>query len=458
MPGRFNPKAIHFVHPEPLVPGPPVFPVFLPFAGCPERCRYCAQDIQTGTRPAALAGILEGAGRALELRLSRSAPAAELAFFGGTFTALPEKDQEACMEFTALWRGRGAVCGARCSTRPDAVTPRGLERLRAAGLGLVELGVQSFHDAALAASNRGYGGRTAEKACRMVLAAGLDLGVQLMPGMPGLSPERAVEDARLAAALRPCCARLYPCLVLEGSALAGDWRAGRYAPWNEEETLKTLAESCRILWGAGVPVIRMGLAPEKELLRNILAGPFHPALGGRARSLALLREIETRLAGWRRSGENAPPLSPAKESGTDFFPDRPAKETGTPCPPDGAAKETGTPCPPDGADRGTGADFPPYATAERGSIPPLTVHGPKRYQGEFWGHRKELLPRYAALGIAPERVFWEDRADFAIRKGLCNGGLCPPACPAGDRAPGGEPATRQGITPRGKGLSHAARD
>ena len=77
---------------------PPIIPFFLPFAGCPHRCLFCAQDKQTGQRtknsrnyPDELSRILSG----LEAR-SGNRPA-ELAFYGGTFTALPLPLQEACL-------------------------------------------------------------------------------------------------------------------------------------------------------------------------------------------------------------------------------------------------------------------------------------------------------------------------------------------------------------------------
>lgn len=288
-----------FFHPEPERAGRDVFPVFLPFAGCPQRCVYCAQDVQTDRQPASTETLLAAAAKDLW-----AAPdtVEELAFYGGTFTALPEADLERCLAFARSLRDVGRIRRFRCSTRPDAVNPAVLERMRRSGCSLVELGVQSFSDAALAAAGRGYSGATAERACRMVLDAGLALGIQLMPGLPGLSLEAAVEDAARAAALRPACARLYPCVVFAGSPLARLWESGSYASLGEPEAVEILARSCLVLWKAGVRVIRMGLAEPERLRERALAGPLHSSLGNLARIRALYLLVEQEARRFRSSG------------------------------------------------------------------------------------------------------------------------------------------------------------
>lgn len=284
-----------FPHPEPPRPPKaartPVLPVFLPFAGCPGRCVFCNQAAQTGQAPRPLDEAL----RQLEATLSRPGPPVELAFYGGTFTALPEPWPSRFLECAGRFLATGRVTRVRCSTRPDAVAPALLARLRGLGLSLVELGVQSFDHAALAASRRGYDGAAALRGCEAVLAAGLSLGVQLMPGMPGQTREAFRRDAARVAALAPELCRLYPCLVLEGTELAGLWRAGAHAPWPLEEAVDALAEALPVLWRAGVPAARLGLAEEPGLC--VLAGPRHPALGQLARSRALLLHVRERLAG-----------------------------------------------------------------------------------------------------------------------------------------------------------------
>lgn len=271
-----------------------IVPVFLPFAGCPRRCVFCAQDRQTGAGAEDAVSALRRVAAALDaMQVSRAAdggtpfPRLELAFYGGTFTALPPDVLEEALALYARGRHRGLLDRARCSTRPDALEQGVLDRLAGNGLDLVELGVQSFDDAALAQARRGYDGRTAQTGCQAVRRAGLSLGIQLLPGMPGVTPDIFLADVDRALSLDPACLRFYPCVVPEGTGLAELWRAGRYAPWTVEQTVRTLGEGLRRAWQAGVPVIRLAVAPEKNFDAALLAGPRHPALGSLIQAEAL---------------------------------------------------------------------------------------------------------------------------------------------------------------------------
>jgi len=288
----------------------PVLPVFLPFAGCPARCVFCAQDKQTGVEARGtdedVAHALDALCGALEDRAARQAEAVEVAFFGGTFSAQPEKIQEACFARLRPWRERGLVATVRCSTRPDAVSAGQLARLKALGLGAVELGVQSFSGRALSEARRGYTSEQAVEACSLVREAGLGLGVQLMPGMPGVDASVFQADMAQALAVGAAFLRLYPCLVLEGTELARIWRAGAYAPWMLDQTVRELAWALLTAGKAGVPIIRMGLPLSGSFASHILAGPAHPALGAVVQAEALYHYICDHLAG-RRVADLRPP-------------------------------------------------------------------------------------------------------------------------------------------------------
>ena len=280
----------------------PVLPVFLPFAGCPARCVFCAQDKQTGVETPGsgsegVARALDLVSAALEERAIRQAAPVEVAFFGGTFSAQPENIQEACFARLRPWRERGLVAAVRCSTRPDAVSPGRLQHLKALGLDTVELGVQSFSSRALSETGRGYTREQAADACRRVREAGFALGVQLMPGMPGADAAVFQADVAQALDLGADFLRFYPCLVLEGTELARLWRAGAYVPWDLELTVRELARALLTAGKAGVPVIRMGLPLSGDFTPHIPAGPAHPALGALVQAEALHHYIYERVAG-----------------------------------------------------------------------------------------------------------------------------------------------------------------
>ena len=81
---------------------PRILPVFMPFAGCPHRCLFCAQDKQTGASPEppggsalrTLASLLHSLKAKRQAAQDTFRPV-EIAFYGGTFTALPETVQMA---------------------------------------------------------------------------------------------------------------------------------------------------------------------------------------------------------------------------------------------------------------------------------------------------------------------------------------------------------------------------
>lgn len=398
-----------FHHPEKHFCRSAVFPVFLPFSGCPERCVFCSQGAQTGVSPGTgTAFLLSRAEKALEERAQKARPPLELAFFGGTFTGQSQETMRACLDFAARWKDRGVVTRVRCSTRPDRVDLPLLKDLAGRGLDLVELGVQSFSDKALAASGRNYAGQTARRACALVREAGLGLGVQLMPGMPGLDRAEAEADLEQALDARPDCVRLYPCLVLEDTELARLWRQGQFLPWSLEATLDYLADALLRFWQAGIPVIRMGLAPEDGLDQAVLAGPAHPALGSRARGLALFRHIREQLAGLGFGPESRPGDPPGDPLGGppgDSLSDRPGDPLGD---------QPGDPLgDPPGNPPGRHLGRHPGHAADRPLARPVrgVLIAPARCRGEFWGHRKELAPAYAALGLTPKNVRWREGSD-----------------------------------------------
>lgn len=218
-------------------------------------------------------------------RLAADARAAgipgEIAFYGGTFTALPSGALQEILDVVQGFIREGVFTGIRFSTRPDALTQDALEILDRYPVRTVELGVQSLCDEVLEKSRRGYGAREVERACAAVRGHGWRLGLQLMPGLPADSKERFLESIAGGIALTPDFVRLYPTLVLRDTVLA-DWlRSGVYRPLTLEEAIDWCASAFAALRDARIPVARMGLHSDPELERPgaVLAGPYHPAFG-----------------------------------------------------------------------------------------------------------------------------------------------------------------------------------
>lgn len=279
-----------------------IVPIFLPFEGCPYRCVFCAQDKQTGvTHRSKRISLSDKLANLFDLLKKQKNEKSyedcitELAFYGGTFTLLDSKDLQLCLDMVRHCYVEGLISQARCSTRPDALDVRILAKLKDAGVQLIELGVQSFSDNALGLSQRGYTQKIVTDGCQQIVDAGLEFGIQLLPGMPGSTPENFYTDVQYAISLKPKCLRFYPCLVVAGTALAIHWQKGLYQPWDISTTVKALGKALSRAWSEYVPVIRLSLAPEEVLDRAVLAGPRHPALGSMVQGEALVYTVQKKI-------------------------------------------------------------------------------------------------------------------------------------------------------------------
>jgi histone acetyltransferase (RNA polymerase elongator complex component) len=275
---------------------PLVIPLFISHRGCPHTCLFCNQE-----RIAGADAVDSGAGIAATIAtwLARSPSRrqqAEVAFYGGSFTCLPETEQEELLAGVAPALRAGEVGAIRLSTRPDCLDPARCRWLRERGVGMVELGVQSLDDGVLATARRGHSAEQSREAVAMLRAAGLAVGVQLLPGLPGESSRSFLRGIGEVIALRPEVVRLYPVLVLAGTGLARLHNQGRYRPLSLARAVVLVATGYQRLTAAGIRVVRMGLQPTPALAAALVAGPFHPAFGELVLARLWLRRLRARLA------------------------------------------------------------------------------------------------------------------------------------------------------------------
>ncbi|MCU0580388.1 MAG: hypothetical protein MUF69_12740, partial [Desulfobacterota bacterium] len=157
----------------------------------------------------------------------------------------------------------------------------GLERLKRCGVRTIELGFQALDDRVLSRSLRGHGVGDNLRALDLVKEEGLAAGVQLMPGLPGDCPEGFLDSLNLLIDRPPDFVRLYPALVFQGTVLARWYREGAYRPLSLAEAIALCGRAVTLLESAGIPVLRLGLqsSGSSDFLKNMLAGPFHPAFG-----------------------------------------------------------------------------------------------------------------------------------------------------------------------------------
>ncbi|HWQ51918.1 MAG TPA: radical SAM protein, partial [Terriglobales bacterium] len=219
----------------------------------------------------------------------------ELAFFGGSFTAIDRALMAAYLKAGQAYVTRHGLRGLRLSTRPDAIDDEVCGILLSHGVTTVELGAQSMDDAVLARCERGHTAADVERAAACVKGAGMALVLQMMTGLPGDTDGGALSTARRLAALAPDGVRIYPTLVLRGSTLAKD---KSYRPQTLEEAVALCKTLVEFFDGAGIPVVKLGLHAEEGYgAGELVAGPYHPAFRELVQGEIYLERAKAALAG-----------------------------------------------------------------------------------------------------------------------------------------------------------------
>jgi len=236
---------------------------------CPGGPKFGTPQSYVGTEPAARRASAHGydPGAQLVARLrsleeiGHPTDKVDLIVLGGTFTALDRGYQEwfvkGCLDAmngfvsdsiraaqAANETGAARCIGLTIETKPDCFLGSEVDACLALGTTRVELGIQSTHDDVLEAVHRGHTDAQSRAAIRGAKAAGLKVGAHMMPGLPVSDCDRDLESFRTLfdnPDYRPDFLKIYPTLVLPGTALDGLWRSGRYAPMNTEEAVELIA-------------------------------------------------------------------------------------------------------------------------------------------------------------------------------------------------------------------------
>lgn len=270
-----------------------IIPIFIPHYGCPYHCVFCNQRKITGRATPVTAQDVTMIIKEHLVRINRPRHI-EVAFYGGSFTALPEVIQSQLLVPAFEFLKQGYIHDIRLSTRPDCITPGILDNLLKFGVSTVELGVQSLDNIVLSAAGRGHTREQVADAVKYIKKAGLHCGLQIMPGLPGenwLSFIRTVENV---VELSPDFIRIYPTLVIADTQLAALYQAKAYVPLNLKEAIRRSAFLKLICEYNHIKVIRTGLQATTELASNdtVLAGPYHPSFGEMVESFIFLCMME----------------------------------------------------------------------------------------------------------------------------------------------------------------------
>lgn len=251
--------------------------LFVPNLGCPHCCSFCDQRKIAGQEKIPSPAEVERTAREALEYLGDDAQRTEIAFFGGSFTAIEPKLMLGLLDAAFPFTGKGGFRGIRLSTRPDAIDANVLCKLKKRGVTSIELGAQSMDARVLALNDRGHTPRDVESASALIAAYGFELGLQMMTGLYGSSAEIDRMTARAIAGLHPKTVRIYPTVVLEGTLLADLFRSDLYNPPGLEESAELCAELLEFFTSRDIRVIRLGLHAAPGIEDNYVAGPWHPA-------------------------------------------------------------------------------------------------------------------------------------------------------------------------------------
>ena len=264
--------------------------LFVPHEGCPHTCSFCNQRTISGSSKKLTKEEIDSSVlTAIKCNYDRNN--SEIAFFGGSFTAIDKDYMVYLLECAYPYVKEGYFSGIRCSTRPDAIDEDVLRILKRYGITAIELGAQSMSDKVLMMNERGHTAEDVIKASKLIKSYGFELGLQMMTGLYGDNNETAVMTAKKIIALKPDTVRIYPTVVLENTHLAELYKTGEYSPQTVEQAVDLCSELLEMFNNANIKVIRLGLHSGGNVEDGFVAGAYHPAFRELCESRIYLKKV-----------------------------------------------------------------------------------------------------------------------------------------------------------------------
>lgn len=288
-----------------------IIPIFVPHLGCPRDCVFCNQRSIAAPHEPLPDEVADEITRALEY----SSEGAELAYYGGSFTAIEREKRIGYLEAAQPFLADGRLSSIRVSTRPDCIDDEVIAELHRYGVTTVELGAQSTDDRVLELSDRGHTRADIERASSLLKAEGFTLGLQMMIGLPGETADGHIATARDLVRFGADFVRVYPTVVIKHTRLEQMWRRGEYEPLTPERAAELSADVIEVFDDANVPIIRLGLNPTEDLSDGeAVAGAYHPALGDMARGVSMRRRVAAKLEPYRGADSVTILVAPGRTS------------------------------------------------------------------------------------------------------------------------------------------------
>lgn len=142
------------------------------------------------------------------------------------------------------------VVGLSVATRPDCLPPEVLsllEELNRKKPVLVELGLQTIHEASIRYIRRGYENEVYVQAVQNLNALGITPVTHIILGLPGETEEQMVETTQAAVAAGTQGVKFHLLHVLSGTDLERDFQAGKFSCLTLEGYARVLKKCLAVL-------------------------------------------------------------------------------------------------------------------------------------------------------------------------------------------------------------------
>lgn len=262
-----------------------IIPIFVPHLGCKKCCTFCDQKTISGQTKQVTAKDVTKTIEYYLKNFKNENNYVEVAFFGGSFTAIDVKKQEELLSAVQPYIKNKKVDSIRLSTRPDAIDKSILKMLKKYHVKTIELGVQSSNNYILARCKRGHSFEDVVKASKLIRLHGFNLGHQMMVGLPDSTEKDDIQTAKDIIKLKPKMVRIYPVLVIKGTELEKEFKEGEFTPLTVGQAVERSKEIVKLFNKKHIHVIRVGLQNTETITSSekqeseVVSGPYHPAFG-----------------------------------------------------------------------------------------------------------------------------------------------------------------------------------
>ena len=211
----------------------------------------------------------------------------ELVIVGGTFPFMPQDYQRnfakecfdalnglesvSLLEAQTLNETSKIRCvGFTVETKPDYCKKTHIDLMLELGITRVEIGVQSLQEDVYRNINRGHTIDDVYDSFQVAKDSGYKIVAHMMPGLPGSTPEKDLEDFRKLfedQRLKPDMLKIYPTLLLRDTGLAKLYEKGLYKPYPDDMLIDLLLEMKKTV-PSWVRIMRIQREIESEYIIN----------------------------------------------------------------------------------------------------------------------------------------------------------------------------------------------